>query len=1528
MWMVSGVPLDKMCFAMIPMNSTTITPNRLQRLVNRLACVSWSLLALLGLSLPAQAFVFDSFGDGFWKVINQANSGALVVTATNASQAVTGTAGFEQQFELLYNLDTTTFRLRNRDSWQCIGARNAAATNGTPVVEITYNAAASQRWQFQDVGGGYYRIVNAASGLALQTDGATPAKVTLQPSATNTLQYWRFTYQTHYPKKGTAGYDGDWAKFGASWSYNWGRFGASVPDQVVFEPMQWGPWWPSLSALPTDSVAWRQSAKPIYLLGFNEPDHTDQANMSVQWAIDLWPQLQAANVPLLSPACANAYGGWLGDFYTRIASLGYRVDFTGVHWYGSPNAGSLISHLQSVYNSWGRAVWLTEFSPVDWGGTATWTEEDNYRFLAEFMWRAEDLVWFKRYSIFAFTGTPSANPWDRNGHRGDMFQPGGAFTPYGELYAAWDADRTLRTQTPYLIQNPATSHRLSSLPAQGGPLPASIRHSDVAAQWTLLSAPASRFYIQSLRDGRRLRCVGSALDLAPTGTVSTNVEWTFNGPDANGYYYVDNPANSRSLRMDRANDGNGAPTSLTFGTSPFGTVGDNTRWRFVKAYYPVSLAAAATPTNLTATAGDRRVVLRWSGSAPRFHVYRGTVAGGPYTRLVSDLLNNVFCDNSALNGITYRYVVTAVNGLEQESTYSNEASATPAITAAPPGLQAEYKFENSTQDSSGNGFHGLSDGGTSFVAGRVDSSALSFNGTDAYVEIPNPVAGDFSVAFWMKTTATASGGHWWAGRGLVDGEVAGATNDWGVALVGTKVAFGVGNPDVTISNSTAINDGAPHHVVATRLFSSGLMRLYVDGVLRASGSGPSGTRGTPTSLRLGGIRTGYGLFNGALDEVRLYNYALSQPEVTKLANAGAALVAQYKFEGNAVDSSGFGNTGTTNGVTFVPGKVDSLAAQFDGTNGFVQIPDSVANDFSLACWVKSTATGGSGQWWNGKGLVDGEVSGAAADFGLTMVGGRAAFGVGNTDFTITSGRTINDGQWHHVAATRNNTKGAMRLYVDGALQALGNGPTNTRTAPTALRIGSLQPGNGLLAGALDEVRLYNYILHPNQIAALVTPQPLPAPWLAADLGAPGSEGYALYNSLNGIWTLGGSGADIWLTSDQCHFAHRSYPGDGSLVARVSTAATNSDGSVIAFAKAGVMFRASLSANAPFVGLFHAQTAGLQMLYRDSTGATAGQVSTNRLVGVPCWLRLVRSNNTFSAYYATTTGTPAAGNWILLGAHDTVMTSDALAGAAVCSHDNLELATATFASLSVAPLTPPVISAVPPQTIRENTSTELLPVTLANPPMTADYLLLTAASSDQMLVPNNFISLGGSGSNRTVQVTPVSNYAGTATITLMVNNGQLSTNTSFLLTVETTPAGAWRQQWFGTTANADSAADSADPDNDRVSNLWERALNLNPTVADTNAWPVGSVQGDAFALTYRRNLLAPDLVLQPQWSLDLAEWSTNHVTDLPISTNGATELRVGTVPATTGNPLFLRLQLTPNNSAQARRAKAVQHGIEP
>ena len=68
-------------------------------------------------------------------------------------------------------------------------------------------------------------------------------------------------------------------------------------------------------------------------------------------------------------------------------------------------------------------------------------------------------------------------------------------------------------------------------------------------------------------------------------------------------------------------------------------------------------------------------------------------------------------------------------------------------------------------------------------------------------------------------------------------------------------------------------------------------------------------------------------------------------------------------------------------------------------------------------------------------------------------------------------------------------------------------------------------------------------------------------------------------------------------------------------------------------------------------------------------------------------------------------------------------------------------------------------------------------------------------------------------------------------------------------------------------------------------------------------------GGNLTMNYTHSLMATDIIWQVQWSDDLAGWLTNNVTDIGVSTNGNNEVRQGSVPASTGNPLFMRVQVT-------------------
>ncbi len=223
----------------------------------------------------------------------------------------------------------------------------------------------------------------------------------------------------------------------------------------------------------------------------------------------------------------------------------------------------------------------------------------------------------------------------------------------------------------------------------------------------------------------------------------------------------------------------------------------------------------------------------------------------------------------------------------------------PDELASEPSLKAFYKFEGNAADNSGRFQNGASQGGVSFVPGLGGGTAAQFNGTDSHITVPKSIDDDFTIAFWLKTTAAGGIGPWSAGCGLVDGDVAGQTTDFGVSLMGNTVAFGVGNPDTTIVGTAAVNNGAWHHVVATRRGATGSLTLHIDGQVQATGSGSTTWRAAAAVLRIGGLLSGGGRFTGAIDEVRLYDRVLASGEIALLSAqaAGAQIRRNMALKG-------------------------------------------------------------------------------------------------------------------------------------------------------------------------------------------------------------------------------------------------------------------------------------------------------------------------------------------------------------------------------------------------------------------------------------------------------------------------------------------------------------------------------------------------------------------------------------------------------------------------------------------------------
>ena len=112
------------------------------------------------------------------------------------------------------------------------------------------------------------------------------------------------------------------------------------------------------------------------LLGFNEPDLAGQAEMTVEQALELWPQLQATGMRLGSPAVAyggNTPGGWLDRFMTGAKQRNLRVDFITVHWYGSDfgdaAVGQFLGYVDAVHRRYGLPIWVTEYGLMNFSGS-------------------------------------------------------------------------------------------------------------------------------------------------------------------------------------------------------------------------------------------------------------------------------------------------------------------------------------------------------------------------------------------------------------------------------------------------------------------------------------------------------------------------------------------------------------------------------------------------------------------------------------------------------------------------------------------------------------------------------------------------------------------------------------------------------------------------------------------------------------------------------------------------------------------------------------------------------------------------------------------------------------------------------------------------------------------------------------------------------------------------------------------------------------------------------------------------------
>ncbi len=404
-------------------------------------------------------------------------------------------------------------------------------------------------------------------------------------------------------------------------------------------------------------------------------------------------------------------------------------------------------------------------------------------------------------------------------------------------------------------------------------------------------------------------------------------------------------------------------------------------------------------------------------------------------------------------------------------------------------------------DSSGNGNDGLFSGetwndgtinGATQTAGKY-GNAMQFDGIDDYVSAGNtttfkwlhgasdPTGFQFTMSFWVaidnlnRTTNdliyTGSGGV--AGTGVeiwYNNEAV----SYGLRTIYARILRGgVGALVATRAPDYSYpNDNGWHLITWTydQALAENNSKLYIDGELAAQSNKTGQTPSTGSSsspLQFGKLLTyTTNILSGKMDDVRIYNRALTQQEIQEDMNSAhptSRTAASYSFESGAKDTH-----------NVVKGRYGTAIA-FDGTNDFVNAGNAtslnITGAMTIEAWVKTSTSG--------RGIVS-KSSGVGTQLAYELsIEGFPVGDVGKVTFsryaggygTAMSSTKVNDGNWHHVAAVDNLT--SRNVYVDGTLRNTTASSSSPVTNSAVVKIGIGYIEDNYFNGIIDEVRILN-----------------------------------------------------------------------------------------------------------------------------------------------------------------------------------------------------------------------------------------------------------------------------------------------------------------------------------------------------------------------------------------------------------------------------------------------------------------------
>ncbi|MDD4637523.1 MAG: glycosyl hydrolase, partial [Bacteroidales bacterium] len=246
---------------------------------------------------------------------------------------------------------------------------------------------------------------------------------------------WRYTAKKGYCNGSADNHE----KLKISWFYTWGPSSSLRSLNKDFTAMVTGKsdWFPYGDVNNQTGIN--------HVLGYNEPDQTNQADMSMQEMINGWPSMMASGLRVGSPAYASI-GNGLYTFIRECEHRNYRIDFVALHaYFGGWERSNWTSYFSDAYTNTRRPLWTTE-----WNNGANWTTEGGSKTEAEqkkdityILDAMESTDYFERYSIYNWV-----EDWRRVIRDND-----GSLTPAGEVYRDTKSKISFNKTYEY-IQNP------------------------------------------------------------------------------------------------------------------------------------------------------------------------------------------------------------------------------------------------------------------------------------------------------------------------------------------------------------------------------------------------------------------------------------------------------------------------------------------------------------------------------------------------------------------------------------------------------------------------------------------------------------------------------------------------------------------------------------------------------------------------------------------------------------------------------------------------------------------------------------------------------------------------------------------------------------------------------------------------------------------------------------------------------------------------------------------------------------------